>query len=190
MLTESTTKVVVFFQQYQGDILSPLCASGHWWAAPVAQATNIITVPTRIRFLITPLLSTVGQKSGSVQVGTDAPNRVFMRGAGFLLSLFLSLLFSPSEWENWSTWGKKQLVRCWENPTDINLHESFTAIKARGNKTPTKSEAKRELHKHTYTHPHVHTLLQIPTHAYTHYYSPVVGYGEGTGRAGKTKTFA
>ena len=99
---------------------------------------------------------------------------------------FFSLSLSLSEWENWSIWGKKQLVGCWENPTDINLHEGFTAIKAHGNKTPTKSKAKRELHKHTYTLTHIYMCIHTCT--YTHYYSPVVGYSEGIRRAGKTKT--
>ena len=32
------------------------------------------------------------------------------------------------ELENWSTWEQKTtLVRCRENPTDINLHEGFTS---------------------------------------------------------------
>ena len=38
------------------------------------------------------------------------------------------------EWENRSTRGKNPLVGRRENPTDINLHEGSTAIKAQGNK--------------------------------------------------------
>ena len=31
------TWTVVFFRQYRADILSPLCAGGHWWATQVAK---------------------------------------------------------------------------------------------------------------------------------------------------------
>ena len=78
----------------------------------MTKATNIIMVPTRTRFLITPPLSAwhygpkIGFSSGKGEggagvgggewgggAGTHAPNRLFMKGVRLSLSLFLSLLF-------------------------------------------------------------------------------------------------
>ena len=45
-----------------------------------------------------------------------------------------------NEWENRSTRGKNALVGRRENPTDINLHEGSTAIKAQGNNNKNQKE--------------------------------------------------
>ena len=56
---------------------------------------HYIMVPTRIRFLITPVLSKMGQISdsgggGGGGGGIDAPNMLFMKRVGLVLSVHIS----------------------------------------------------------------------------------------------------
>ena len=47
--------------------------------------------------------------------------------------------FPGDEWENQSTQEKMPVVRCRENPIDINLHKGSTAVKVQGNITKQKT---------------------------------------------------
>ena len=78
----------------------------------LTKATNIIMVPTRIRFLITPLLSAwhcgpnIGFASGGGGGGggIDAINRLFMKG----VRLSVSVLFFLLHFDNKKQKTKKQ----------------------------------------------------------------------------------
>ena len=88
--------------------------------------------------------------------------------------------FPGDEWENQSTQEKMPVVRCRENPIDINLHKGSTAVKVQGNITKQKTWGgkKRATRAHTNSHAStcIHTLLRFYSTLQWRYWK---GWGSG-----------